>query len=318
VAWISDVQDDTHVPVLSGAFVDALCHNPDGCYVDATFGRGGHSRTILGRLSRHGRLLGLDRDPAAVQAGRQLEREDARFCIVHAAFAELETVLDAHEWETVAGIGFDLGTSSPQLEDPSRGFSFQHVGPLDMRMNPESGETLAQRLARTSERELDTIIRQYGGERFARRIARAILNALHDGRLATTRDLENVCFHAVPRHARHGRTHPATRTFQALRIWVNDEMTQLHTGLEAAMRRLAPHGRLAVIAFHSGEDRLVRDVIEAQVHPCICPPDFPVCTCGRIPTMRWVNKKPGRPEADEVAANPRSRSARLRVAERLA
>ncbi len=312
------MQDDTHVPVLPDAFVDALCHDADGHYVDATFGRGGHSRTILGRLSRHGRLLGLDRDPAAVQAGRQLEREDTRFCIVHADFAELEAVLDAHEWETVAGIGFDLGASSPQLEDPSRGFSFQYAGPLDMRMNPESGEALAQRLAHTSERELETIIRQYGGERFARRIAQAILNALHDGRLATTRDLEHACFHAVPRHARHGRTHPATRTFQALRIWVNDEMTQLRAGLETAMRRLAPHGRLGVIAFHSGEDRLVRDVIEAQVNACICPPDFPVCTCGRAPTMRWVNKKPIRPAADEIIANPRSRSARLRVAERLA
>ncbi len=310
--------DTIHTPVLLEAFVDALCQDTDGRYIDATFGRGGHSRAILGRLSRTGRLIGLDRDPEAVHAGRQLEKKDARFRMEHTTFAELDAVLDRHGWETVAGVGFDLGTSSPQFDDPSRGLSFQHNGPLDMRMNPQSGKPLSIRLAQVSERELETIIRQYGGERFAGRIARAILRALHTGTLATTRDLENICFHAVPRQARHGHIHPATRTFQALRIWINDEMAQLRAGLAAAMRRLAPRGRLVVIAFHSGEDRLVRDMIEAQVHPCICPPDFPVCTCGRTPTMRWISKKPIRPTTDETRANPRSRSARLRVAERLA
>jgi len=294
-----------------------LCLDKDGHYVDATFGRGGHSRAILDRLSRNGRLIGLDRDPEAVRAGRKLAEKDARFCIEHAAFAELDAVFDSHGWETAAGIGFDLGTSSPQLEDPARGFSFRQEGPLDMRMDTQSGLPLAMRLGRISEHELGKIIRQYGGERYAGRIARAILRALREGGLMTTRDLENACFHAVPRPARHGGIHPATRTFQALRIWVNDEMGQLRTGLQSAMQRLAPHGRLAVISFHSGEDRLARDLIEARVHPCTCPPDFPVCTCGLIPDMRWINKKPIRPAPDEESANPRSRSARLRVAEKL-
>jgi len=312
------VQETSHTPVLLDTFVEVLCRNADGYYVDATFGRGGHSRAILDRLSRAGRLIALDRDPEAVRIGRQLEQDDARFHIEHATFADLEAVLDRHGWETAAGFGFDLGASSPQFEDPARGFSFRHDGPLDMRMNPHDGEPLSTRLAHVSERELADIIRQHGSERFAGRIARAILRALHAGNLKTTRDLENICFHVVPQQARHGHIHPATRTFQALRIWVNDEMAQLRTGLEAAMRRLAPNGRLAVIAFHSGEDRLVRDLIESQVHPCICPPDFPVCACGRMPSMRWVNKKPLRPAPEEIKANPRSRSARLRVAEKLA
>ncbi len=311
------MSDSAHIPVLPEAFVDALCLDKDGCYVDATFGRGGHSRAILDRLSRNGRLIGLDRDPEAVRAGRKLAEEDTRFYIEHAAFAELDAVLDRHGWETAAGIGFDLGTSSPQLEDSTRGFSFQQEGPLDMRMDPQSGTALAQRLGRISERELGKIIRQYGGERYAGRIARAILRTLREGGLMTTRDLENACFHAVPRPARHGGIHPATRTFQALRIWVNDEMEQLRAGLQSAMQRLAPHGRLAVISFHSGEDRLARDLIEARVHPCTCPPDFPVCACGLIPDMRWIDKKPIRPAPDEENANPRSRSARLRVAEKL-
>jgi len=318
VIWISDVSEGKHTPVLLERFVEALCQDVDGCYVDATFGRGGHARAILGRLSSRGRLIGMDRDPLAVQAGERLAGQDTRFYMEHAAFAELDAVLDRHGWETAAGIGFDLGTSSPQLEDPARGFSFQHEGPLDMRMDSGSGLPLARRLAGVSEQELAEIIRQYGGERHASRIARAILRVLHQGRLMTTRDLENACFHAIPKQARFGRIHPATRTFQALRIWVNDEMVQLRAGLQSAMLRLAPEGRLAVISFHSGEDRLTRDTIEAQVHPCTCPTDFPICACGLIPGMRWVDKKPIRPEPDEAGSNPRSRSARLRVAEKLA
>lgn len=311
------MSNNAHTSVLPEAFADSLCLNKDGYYVDSTFGRGGHSRAILDRLSRNGRLIGLDRDPEAVHAGDKLAEEDTRFCIEHAAFAELDAVLDRHGWETAAGIGFDLGTSSPQLEDPARGFSFQHKGPLDMRMDPQSGLSLARRLSAVSERELENIIRQYGGERYAGRIARAILRTLREGDLMTTRDLENACFHAIPKRARYGNIHPATRTFQALRIWINDEAGQLRAGLQSAMQRLGPHGRLAIISFHSGEDRLTRDLIEARVHPCTCPPDFPVCACGRTPTMRWVHKKPIRPADDEAEINPRSRSARLRVAERL-
>ncbi len=307
-----------HVPVLRDAFVEALCHRPDGRYVDATFGRGGHARALLARLGAAGRLLALDRDPEAVAEGRRLVAEDGRFSIRHAPFGELDAVLADEGWNEVDGVGFDLGVSSPQLDEAGRGFSFGREGPLDMRMDPTRGPSLADRLARVDERTLARVLRDHGDERYAARIARAILRARREGRMKTTRDLENACFHAVPPHARYGRTHPATRTFQALRIWVNDEMGQLEAGLNAAMDHLAPGGRLVVISFHSGEDRRVRDLIEARVHPCTCPPEFPVCVCGRTPSMRWLQKKPLRPSEAECAANPRARTARMRVAERLA
>lgn len=307
-----------HIPVLLAPFVDAIVTDPDGCYVDATFGRGGHSRELLRRLSPQGRLLGIDRDPTAVAAGEALAASDPRFSIAHAAFADLEHVFANAGWDKVNGIGFDLGISSPQVDDAARGFSFQQAGPLDMRMNTTEGLPLARLLDQISERELARIIRDYGDERYAQRIANAILAARRKGELNTTADLENTCFHAVPKQARFGGTHPATRTFQALRMWVNDEVGQIERGVKAAMRHLLPGGHLAVISFHSGEDRLVRDLIETEVHPCICPPQFPVCVCGRTPSMRWLQKKPIRPDEAETTANPRSRSSRLRTAEALA
>ena len=307
----------SHAPVLCKPFVDLLCRNRDGRYVDATFGRGGHSRRILERLSAHGRLLGLDRDPEAIREGERLAAQDERFCIRHCAFADLDAALAALDWGEVDGIGFDLGVSSPQLDDAKRGFSFSHDGPLDMRMDASLGQPLAERLRKVGESELAGIIRRYGGERYARRIAAAVLRAQRAGEMMRTRQLENAVFHAIPRRARYTGSHPATRTFQALRIWVNDEMGQLEKGLMAAMSRLGSGGRLAVISFHSGEDRRVRDLIESQVNPCTCPPDFPICVCGRKASMRWVRKKPLRADDVEVAANPRSRSALLRVAEHL-
>jgi len=314
-----------HAPVLLNAFIDALCATEnsasdkslDGCFVDATFGRGGHSRALLERLSPEGRLLGLDRDPEAVCEGERLAAQDGRFCIRHAAFADLDEALDAVDWGQVQGIGFDLGVSSPQLDDAGRGFSFSHDGPLDMRMDSSAGQPLSERLARLSERDLADILRRYGNERYAGRIARAVLRAHKEGSMTRTSELENVVFHSVPKQGRFGGAHPATRTFQALRMWVNDEMGQIESGISAAMRRLRPGGRLAVISFHSGEDRKVRDLIEAEVRPCICPSDFPMCVCGRVASMRWVQKKPIRATDAEVADNPRSRSALLRVAERL-
>jgi len=306
-----------HIPVLRDAFVDALFSDPDGCYVDCTFGRGGHSRALLARLSDKGRLLAIDRDPEAVAAGEALAKEDARFTIRHSDFAQLENSLANEGWEQVTGIGFDLGVSSPQVDNAARGFSFRQDGPLDMRMDTASGLPLSSMLAHVSERELTSVLRNFGDERYARRIAAAILKAFHAGALRSTADLENVCFHAVPKQARFGKTHPATRTFQALRIWVNGEMDQIDAGITAAMAHLQPGGKLAVISFHSGEDRRIRDLIEAQVHACVCPPEMPVCVCGRRPTMRWLQKKPLRADAQELAANPRSRSSMLRVAQRL-
>ena len=306
-----------HIPVLRDAFVDAWFTVPDGRYVDCTFGRGGHSRALLSLLSDKGRLLALDRDPEAVAAGERLAKEDSRFSIMHCDFGHLETALEDMGWQQVNGIGFDLGVSSPQVDDAGRGFSFQKDGPLDMRMDPGNGLPLARMLDHVSERELADIIFEFGDERFSRRIARAILKAKHEGKLERTKDLENVCFHAMPKHARHGGIHPATRTFQALRMWVNSEIDQIEIGVRAAMQHLLPGGRLSVISFHSGEDRLIRDLVEAEVHPCTCPPQMPICVCGRTPTMSWVQKKPLRPSEDELSDNPRSRSSRLRVAERL-
>jgi len=304
-----------HVPVLANEFIDALCVDPDGKYIDATFGRGGHSRMLLNLLSSSGQLIALDRDPDAVAEGRRLEAEDPRFRIFHSDFGSLADAIERAGWDKVTAIGFDLGVSSPQFDQADRGFSFQHDGPLDMRMNFEHGQPLSQKLDQVSDKELAQIIREYGDERYAMRIAKAILRALKEGELNSTRDLENACFHAVPKQARYGGAHPATRTFQALRIWVNDEYGQIEAGIRSAMKHLLPGGRLAVISFHSGEDRRIRDLIEAEVHPCTCPPQFPMCVCGRIASMRWVQKKPVRASEEETAANPRSRSSMLRVAE---
>ncbi|MDX8395195.1 MAG: 16S rRNA (cytosine(1402)-N(4))-methyltransferase RsmH [Mariprofundaceae bacterium] len=310
--------DADHIPVLATAFIDAIITDPNGYYIDCTFGRGGHSRLLLERLSESGRLLAIDRDPDAIAEGQKLAQQDSRFSIVHADFASLEEVLSDIGWQQVTGIGFDLGVSSPQIDRAERGFSFKSEGPLDMRMNPEEGQPLTQLLDRVSEKKLIDIIRSYGDERFAGRIAKAILRDRKEGKLKTTSDLENACFHAVPKQARYGNTHPATRTFQALRIWVNDEYGQIETGVRAAMSALAPQGKIAIISFHSGEDRRIRDLIEAEVNPCTCPPQFPICVCGKTSSMRWVNKKPLRPSEEEVDFNPRSRSSKLRVAESIA
>jgi len=305
-----------HVPVLCAPFVDLLAVRADGRYLDATFGRGGHARALLARLSPQARLLALDRDPQAYAEAKRLAAEDARVVAMHGPFSELDAALDAIGWDRIDGVGFDLGVSSPQLEDPARGFSFRKPGPLDMRMDPTRGEPLASKLGKVSERELAEVLRRYGDERYARRIAAAILHAYRRGEVADTEALAEVVVSAVPASARRGRLHPATRTFQALRIWVNDEFGELARGLEAAVERLAPGGRLVVLSFHSGEDRIVRDFIAREVRGCICPPRLP-CVCGRKPRLRWIQKKPLRPDPDEVRTNPRARSARLRAAERL-
>jgi len=265
------MQTQEHIPVLASSFIDALLTDPDGHYVDATFGRGGHARMLLDRLSDKASLLALDRDPQAIAAATILAKEDSRFQIVHSDFAGLEDAILAAGERNICGIGFDLGISSPQVDQAERGFSFQHDGPLDMRMNPNAEQPVSERLKKVSEKDLAHIIRSFGDERFAGRIARAILKEVQKSALNTTRELENICFHAVPPKTRHGSTHPATRTFQALRIWVNDEYGQIDTAIKAAMHCLAPLGRLAVISFHSGEDRRVRDLIEAEVNPCTCP-----------------------------------------------
>lgn len=302
----------THIPVLFHAVLDGLLVRPGGRYIDATVGGGGHAAGMLAASSPDGRLLGLDRDPAAVEAARvHLSLYARRVVLVHSSFARLAEVARAYHFFPADGILFDLGLSSLQLADLTRGFAFMADGPLDMRFDPaQGGPTAAVLVNSLSAGELATLLYRYGEEEQARRIAEAIVAARP---LHTTKELAIVVERAV---GRRGRIHPATRTFQALRIAVNEELAALEAALPRAVEILAPGGRLAVIGFHSLEDRLVKRFLRRESRDCICPPEAPVCTCGHRAALRLVTTKPVRPAADEVAANPRSRSARMRVAEK--
>jgi 16S rRNA (cytosine1402-N4)-methyltransferase len=306
-----------HVPVLREAAVDALNVRENGIYVDATFGRGGHARAIVDRLGPRGKLLALDADPDAVAHGRTLFGADARVTLLHCNFRELAAAVHAHAGAAVDGVLMDLGVSSPQLDDPARGFGFRDSGPLDMRMNPQAGRSAAEWLADVDERDLAEVIARFGEERFARRIARAIVRAREQGPVDTTAKLAAVVESAVPAGARHAsRIHPATRTFQAIRIAVNAELDALERALAAAIDVLAPGGRLVVISFHSLEDRRVKRAIRDASTPPPASRRAPAA-----PRFRARLKRVGglvRPSEAEAAANPRARSARMRVAERIA
>jgi len=305
---------EAHYPVMLQESLEALAIRPDGRYVDGTFGRGGHSRAILERLGADGHLLAIDQDPEAVAAGRAGIR-DPRFEIEHGSFAELARFVAAREWAgKVDGILLDLGVSSPQLDTPQRGFSFLREGPLDMRMNPTTGVSALQWLQRVDEKTLAEVIRRYGEERFAGRIARAIKKALAEDRLRTTLDLAEVVSGAVPRKETH--KHPATRTFQAIRIAVNGELDALERVLEQAESVLAPGGRLVVISFHSLEDRIVKRFIRAHSRVRDLYPESPVPVAYSEPTLRAVGKAHF-PSKEECARNIRSRSAVMRVAEKI-
>lgn len=301
-----------HVTVLLEEAVDALAIRPDGIYVDATFGRGGHSRAILARLGESGRLVAFDRDPAAIEAGRDID--DARLTLVHAPFSALAEELDALDVSRVDGVLLDLGVSSPQLDEAARGMSFRFDAPLDMRMDTTRGETVAQWLAHASVAEIREVLRDYGEERFAHAIAKAIAAARPGGAVETTGQLAAIVEKAV--RTREPGQHPATRSFQALRIFINQELEELSDVLPAAMRALAPDGRLVVISFHSLEDRIVKRFMRDQSRPDDAPARMPL-RADQLPQprLRLVGKA-RRPGAAEVAANPRARSAVLRVAER--
>jgi 16S rRNA (cytosine1402-N4)-methyltransferase len=303
----------SHRTVLLGEAVEALAVKPDGVYVDATFGRGGHSRSILERLGPAGRLVALDRDPAAVSAARAIE--DARFAIRHARFAQLKEVLDGAGVKAVDGVLFDLGVSSPQLDEAERGFSFRVDAPLDMRMDPGRGEPAAEWLARATEAEIRGVIRNYGEERFAGPIAKAIVAARTREQLDRTVQLARIVAAAV--RTREVGQDPATRTFQAVRIHVNQELEELSLALPQALDLLRPGGRLAVISFHSLEDRIVKRFLRSHARPEV-PERLPLrATEMPQPRLKLLGK-PVRPTAAEVNANPRARSAILRVAEKLA
>ncbi|MEK9606679.1 MAG: 16S rRNA (cytosine(1402)-N(4))-methyltransferase RsmH, partial [Gammaproteobacteria bacterium] len=246
----------SHIPVLLHEALTALCIRSDGIYLDCTFGRGGHSRAILAELGAGGRLVGLDRDPSAVAVAKDLADADSRFQIVHTAFSELESALDTLAISRVHGVLMDLGVSSPQLDEAERGFSFQADGPLDMRMDPTSGESAADWIARAEAEEIAHVLWVFGEERFSRRIARAIVEAREIEPIVTTAQLSKIVSDAQPKKDQN--KHPATRAFQAIRLFINGELSEVERGLEAAVNRLEVGGRLAVISFHSLEDRLVK------------------------------------------------------------
>lgn len=301
-----------HQPVLYQEVLKGLRPRSGGRYLDATVGGGGHAQGLLEASSPDGLLLALDADPAALEVARQrLTPYGERVILVHANFARLAETADRHGFRPVDGILMDLGLSSLQLADAARGFSFQHDGPLDMRFDPSRGETAAGLVNRLSEAELADLLWRYGDEPAARRIARAILAARP---VATTAQLAEVVSNAVPGRRHH---HKATRAFQALRVAVNRELEHLEAALPQAVDLLAPGGRLAVIAFHSLEDRIVKELFRNESRDCLCPPTILECICGHRATLRLITRRPLRPSQEEVQRNPRSRSARLRIAERI-
>lgn len=307
-------QQLTHRPVLLEEALAALSVKPNGIYIDGTFGRGGHAAEILSRLDAQGRLYAIDKDPVAVQVGMDRFGQDARFHMQRGTFAMLaQLAREQGIAGRVSGVLLDLGVSSPQLEDPERGFSFLKDGPLDMRMDPEQGLSAAQWLAQADEAEIMRVLQVYGEERFARRIAKTIMHTRDEQPITTTHQLAELIAAAVPTRERH--KNPATRSFQALRIQVNQELQDLESALEQVVDVLAPGGRLAVISFHSLEDRMVKRFMRRESRGEEMPLDLPV-TGGPAPGRLKIIGKAVQAGKDEVAANPRARSAVLRIAER--
>ncbi len=303
-----------HVPVLADEVLAALAPQPGNTIVDATFGSGGHSRLLLGRLEGQGRLIAIDRDPTVTPYFERLRRASAvKARLLHGEFSAVLSKLAANGVRADA-ILLDLGVSSMQLDRPERGFSYAADAPLDMRMDPTQ-ETSARDVVNTwSERDLATVFRRYGEERYAKQIARAVVRRRRERPFERTGELVDTIRAAIPAPARFGDGHPAKRVFQALRIAVNGELDALEAALPAALAMLRPGGRLAVISFHSLEDRLVKRFLRDRERGCTCPPEFPVCVCGRRPELRALQRRPIRPGQAEVAANPRAASARLRAA----
>ena len=307
-----------HKPVLLDECLEALAIRPDGVYLDGTLGRAGHSLEILRRLTAGGRLIGLDRDGTALEAARVRLAEYAdRVTLVHSNFSRLAEVLDDLHIDAVDGMLFDLGVSSPQLDETQRGFSYMHDAPLDMRMDATSGLSAWNVVNEWPEGELKRILYEYGEERYAPRIAGAIVRARAQQPIATTLELVDVIRSAMPGAALREKQHPAKRSFQAIRIAVNDELAAVREMMDTAPDKLRVGGRLCVISFHSLEDRIVKTGIARREHGCTCPREAPVCTCGFVQTLRSVSRKPILPGEEELECNPRARSAKLRVAERI-
>ncbi|MCI2057663.1 MAG: 16S rRNA (cytosine(1402)-N(4))-methyltransferase RsmH [Oscillibacter sp.] len=306
----------THRPVLLRECLEALRIRPDGIYVDGTLGRAGHSIEIAQRLTT-GRLIGIDRDQEAIDAaGVRLAPWMDRVTLVHRNFAELDSILREAGVAGADGMLFDLGVSSPQLDDPARGFSYMHDAPLDMRMDESAPLSARDVVNEWSREELQRILWEYGEERYAGRIAGAIVREREKRPVETTLELVEIIKSAMPGAALREKQHPAKRSFQAVRIAVNGELDALEPMLEAAVNALNPGGRLAVITFQSLEDRIVKQTFRRLAAGCICPPEFPVCVCGRKPKITLLSRKPVTAGAEELEANPRARSAKLRAAEK--
>lgn len=306
-----------HISVLLNECIENLNIKPDGIYVDGTLGLGGHSEQILKRL-KSGRLIGIDRDESAIKrTGERLKSYADKMTLVHGNFCDVSDILDELGIDSVDGMLFDLGVSSPQLDESERGFSYMNDAPLDMRMDNTGALTAWNVVNEWPETEIMRILRDYGEERYARRIAQRIAEKREDKPIDTTLELVDIIRSAMPAAALREKQHPAKRSFQAIRIAVNDELGAVEEMMRTAPDKLKPGGRLCVISFHSLEDRIVKTAIAARENGCTCPREAPICTCGFVQTLRSVHRKPIVPCEDELNNNPRSRSAKLRVAERV-
>lgn len=307
-----------HKSVLLQECIDALNIRPDGIYLDGTLGGAGHSSQIARRLTEGGRLIGVDRDRTALAAAKErLAPYADRVTLVHSNFAEIDAILDSLGIPAVDGMLFDLGVSSPQLDDASRGFSYMADAPLDMRMDKDDALTAGAVVNTWPQGELRRILYDYGEERYAPQIAAAICRAREKAPVETTLELVDIIRSAMPAQALREKQHPAKRSFQAIRIAANDELGAVSRMMQAAVGRLNPGGRLAVITFHSLEDRIVKSEMQQAARGCTCPPEFPVCVCGKKPLVKLVTRKPIVSGPAELEENPRARSAKLRVAEKL-
>ena len=311
------MKDFHHISVLLEECLEGLDIKPEGIYVDGTLGGAGHSSHIVQRLTT-GRLIGIDRDPVALEAsGKRLEPYKDRVTLVHSNFCEMKQVLEDLGITGVDGILLDLGVSSPQLDDGERGFSYMTDAPLDMRMNSQDKLSAYEVVNTWSQEELKRILFEYGEERYAPRIASAICRRREEKPIETTLELVDVIRSAMPPQALREKQHPAKRSFQAIRIAVNDELGSVEKAMRDAIPLLNPGGRLAVITFHSLEDRIVKNAMAEAAKGCTCPPNFPVCVCGKKPVVKLISRKPIVATEEELEVNPRSRSAKLRVCEKL-
>lgn len=307
-----------HTSVLFNECINGLAIKPDGIYVDGTLGGGGHASGICQNLSKNGTLIGIDRDRDALEAaGNRLAEYECNKYFVQSNYSDIKEVLEELEIEKIDGALLDLGVSSFQLDNPERGFSYMHDAPLDMRMSQDDDFTAYDVVNDYDAKELTEVIRKYGEERWASRIADFVVKARKTKPIETTSELVDVIKAAIPAAARRTGPHPAKRTFQAIRIEVNDELGQLERAVDEFCDVLAPGGRLCIISFHSLEDRIVKEIINKRINPCTCPKEFPVCVCGKVGDIKKSSNKPILPSEEELENNPRARSAKLRIAEKI-